>query len=121
MEGNRKQVNNRTQKQIATSEGLIIMKNKWSFVVSVASACGLVAFSNFEARADSNPLVVPTMQALRALSVTVLTNDTLALMVDYYQPSEMVSIYGGGTRGRGGGFFRWRTNFIESPIPADDG
>lgn len=74
-----------------------------------------------------NPIVVPTidkLRALNALNVTNFPNDTIAMVIDYYAPSDSVGYYQNAGRGRGGGFFRWMTptsSIPGSPPPAEDG
>ena len=70
-------------------------------------------------------IVVPTISALRAVDVASLTNDTVALVIDYYTESEQVGNDGVLNRGRGGGHFRfrWNTNYLGisgSPQPSED-
>jgi len=90
------------------------------FSFAVAVGCSILVSASL-VKADVNPMVVSTIADLRTVNVSSLTNDTVALVIDYYQPT--VTVYGGPARGRGGGFFRWRTlsSLSGSPTPADDG
>jgi hypothetical protein len=53
------------------------------------------------AQNNATPIVVPTIAALRSLATDGFTNDTIAYVIDYHEPSYFSY--------RGGGHFRWRT------------
>ncbi len=64
------------------------------------------------------PIVVPTIAALRSLDAARFTNDTIAYVIDYHEPSYFSY--------RGGGHFRWRTprsrvTLCCGNVAADDG
>jgi hypothetical protein len=81
--------------------------------------CGIVLLVFFGAATTSygDSITVPTIAALRNVDVSALTNDTTALVIDYYLPGEVVHHGGWETHGRGGGFFRWRAG----NLTPDDG
>jgi hypothetical protein len=91
---------------------------------SAATSIALLAGAAAQGQSAS-PIVLSTISSLRALNPSTFTNDTVALVVDYYTPSQYFDTANGYSgRGRGGGLFRWLTptNYaIATPPAADDG
>jgi hypothetical protein len=95
---------------------VFIHKHSARWLCTIAAALAFASAHRCAAQ-TANPIVVPTINDLRALNATTFTNNTVVLVNDYYSPT----VY----RGRGGGFFRWLTPYSSIPVygtPAvDDG
>lgn len=89
----------------------------WRFC-SLAIAVLLALGSTYRCQAQA-PLVVQSISALRAVSTSSFTNDTVAYVMDYYGPPPTLMGY------RGGGNFRWRTPYssivLSGGVASDDG
>jgi hypothetical protein len=94
---------------------VFVHKNPVGWICAIAAALAFASAHRCAAQ-TANPIVVPTINDLRALNPMAFTNNTVVLVNDYYTNNVQ--------RGRGGGFFRWFTNSSNIPNSgtiADDG
>jgi len=99
------------------SPSALKLQNPARWICSLATVALLSLGLAYRGQAQT-PIVVQTIAALRSLSTSSFTNDTVAYVIDYYGSSSFGY--------RGGGHFRWRTPYSSislccGNVAVDDG